>query len=266
MSKGGGDADPLNDAYERGRAAWPEVTVDAARFAEHAAPFVEGSPLHQDLYLACACVTGDAAALAAFDRRVLSEVDLHIRRIDGAADLVDEVRQTLRERLLVARGGQPPRIAAYSGRGPIGAWVRVAAVRAAIDVMRRRGSEPKLDGNAAARAEAPDVDPEAALLRARYQGEYESALRAALATLTPRDRSLLRMYFVDGMTVERIGVVYRVHRATVSRWIFAARTQLLDETYRLLGERLRLSASEFASLAALVQSRLDLSLSGILKQ
>jgi RNA polymerase sigma-70 factor (ECF subfamily) len=164
----------------------------------------------------------------------------------------------------VTRGDQPPRIAGYSGRGPLGAWVRVAALRTAIDLVRRR--EPTVDAQAVARAPAPDVDPEAALLRARYQGEYETALRAALAMLTARDRSLLRMYFVDGLTVERIGVVYRVHRATVSRWIFAARSQLLDETYRLLGERLRLSASEFASLAALVQSRLDLSLSGILKQ
>jgi RNA polymerase sigma-70 factor (ECF subfamily) len=67
------------------------------------------------------------------------------------------------------------------------------------------------------------------------------------------------------MTVDRVGTVYRVHRATAARWIQAIRERLLDETYRRLGERLRLSPAEFASLTAIVQSQLRVSLSGILR-
>ena len=50
-------------------------------------------------------------------------------RIDSSSQFVDEVKQGLRERLLV---GPPPRIAEYSGSGPLGGWLRVVSVRLAI--------------------------------------------------------------------------------------------------------------------------------------
>jgi RNA polymerase sigma-70 factor (ECF subfamily) len=254
--------DRIREAFDRGRAAWAGVVVDAQVFAAHVGRFEEEAELHPDLYLACACAHGDGAALALFDRSILSEVGGYVRRIDASPELADEVRQVLRERLLVGIGGAPPRIADYSGRGPLGAWVRVSAVRVAIDLRRKRSTEPL----AAASSEpvTNQLDPEAALLLARYQGEYQTALREALATLSAKERNLLRMHFVDGMTVDRVGTVYRVHRATAARWIQAIRERLLDETYRRLGERLRLSPAEFASLTAIVQSQLRVSLSGIL--
>jgi RNA polymerase sigma-70 factor (ECF subfamily) len=249
-------------AYDRGRAAWPGVTVDTGRFAAHVARLSDDGELHEDLYLACACAAGDAAALQVFERQILGEVGRFVRRIDPSPELAEEVRQALRERLLVARPGELPRIADYSGRGPLGAWVRVAAVRLAIDLRRKRGEAPLPVDEA---APAGELDPEAALLRARHQDDYQAALREALATLSVRERNLVRMHFVDGMTVERIGVVYQVHKGTASRWIQAVRQKLLDETYRGLGARLRLSPSELVSLTAMMQSQLHVSLSGLLR-
>jgi RNA polymerase sigma-70 factor (ECF subfamily) len=262
MGKAGVERDATAEAFDQGRAAWPEVTVETDRFAAHVARLPEAEELHADLYLACACADGDPTALRVVDRQILGEVGLFVRRIDASPELAEEVRQALRERLLVARPGETPRIADYSGRGPLGAWVRVAAVRLAIDLRRKRGEAPLPDPAA---APADELDPEAALLRARHHEDYQAALREALATLSAKERNLLRMHFVDGLTVERIGVVYQVNKGTVSRWIQAVRQKLLDETYRGLGERLRLSPSELASLTAMVQSQLHVSLSGILK-
>jgi len=258
-------ADASNAAYERGRAAWADVQLGADTFAAHVLRLgaeVDREP-HSDLYLACACAHDDAAAHAAFDRAFLSEIGKHIRRIDPAGELIDEVQQLLRERLLVARAGERPRIAEYSGRGPLAAWVRVAAVRVAVDLRRKRGTDPAALGDAEHLA-AADLDPETALIRARYQRDYETALREALAELSAKQRNLLRMHFVDGMTVDRIGVAYRVHRATAARWIVDLRRQLLDATYHRLGARLHLSPAEFASLTAIVRSELHLSLGGLL--
>ncbi|HUJ58810.1 MAG TPA: sigma-70 family RNA polymerase sigma factor [Kofleriaceae bacterium] len=251
------------DAYARGRAAWPDIAVDPAVFAAHVAHLDLPSEPHADLYLACACAHDDPGALATFDRELLGAVGKHIRRIDGSRELADEVRQLVRERLLVARDGERPRIAAYAGRGPLAAWVRVTAVRVALDVQRKRGGDPAAGGSASQLA-AGELDPEAALIRARYQRDYEAALREALGELTAKQRNLLRMHFVDGMTVERIGTAYRVHRATAARWIVELRRQLLDAIYHRLGAQLALGPSEFASLTAVVRSQLHVSLGGLL--
>jgi RNA polymerase sigma-70 factor (ECF subfamily) len=246
--------------WERGRAAWPGVEVSEAQLAQHLARLELPAEPHADVYLACACAAGDAKAIAAFEREVLSQVGLFVARVDASPQLADEVRQALRHRLLVARDDGPPRIADYSGRGALGAWVRVAAVRVAIDLVQDVG-----DGwQSTAAAVANEISPEVELVRARYQGDYEQALRAALGSLDAKERNLLRMHIVDGLTVDRIGVVYRVHRATAARWVQGIRQKLLDEVYRHLGERLRLSPEELDSLTALVQSQLRVSLTGLL--
>jgi RNA polymerase sigma-70 factor, ECF subfamily len=232
-----------NGLGERGRAAWPAVAVSEAQLREHVARLELPEQPHADLYLACACAAGDAKAIAAFERAVLSEVGHFIARIDASPQFADEVRQALRERLLVARAGAPPRIADYTGRGPLGAWVRVVAVRVAIDLRR-------------------DADDHRHL--STTQADYEAAMREALAALDAKERNLLRMHVVDGLTVDRIGLAYRVHRATAARWVQAVRQKLLDDIYRRLGERLHLSPAELDSLTALVQSQLRVSLTGLL--
>jgi RNA polymerase sigma-70 factor (ECF subfamily) len=250
-----------DELLQHGRAAWPAVVVTDATWEAHLARLELPPTPHLDLYLACGCALGDAAAVAAFDASVLSQVGAFVARVDASPAFADEVRQVLRERLLVARPGQPPRIADYSGRGPLGAWVRVAAMRVAIDLRRDHDGAARLS---AAPAIARELSPEAQLLRARYQTQYEEALRAALAALDAKERNLLRMSVVDGLTVDRIALVYQVHRATAARWVQAVRQKLLDTIYRRLGEELRLSPAELDSLTALVQSQLQVSLAGLL--
>ncbi len=75
---------------------------------------------------------------------------------------------------------------------------------------------------------------------------------------------MLRLYFMSGLSLEKIGAHYRVHQSTVTRWIAAARSAILGTTRRLIGQRLQLSPTEFDSLAGLLRSELDLSLSVLL--
>jgi RNA polymerase sigma-70 factor (ECF subfamily) len=55
-----------------------------------------------------------------------------------------------------------------------------------------------------------------------------------------------------------------VHRATVARWIAAARERLLDRTIALVQGRLKISAAELESLLAGLRSGLDVSLGALL--
>ena len=70
------------------------------------------------------------------------------------------------------------------------------------------------------------------------------AFEQAIAELTADERNMLRLHFLDGLTVRELGRLYDTTASTVSRWMKQARTKIVDATRRLLGERLALSASE----------------------
>jgi RNA polymerase sigma-70 factor (ECF subfamily) len=251
-----------------GRAVWPEVAVADEDFVRYlAARVAEGEDvvealgaLHTaDLYLACGCSAGSPAAVEAFTRRLLGDVDAVLQPV-GAAALAEDVRQILLERLFVGSESSPPKIGTYSGRGPLAAWVRVSAVRVAVSLRRseRAADSPLADDDLGPLAGG--VDPELDALKLRYAAVFNAALRDAFAALPPRDRTLLKLHYVDGVRVERIASSYNAHRVSVSRWLSAARARVLEETTRLLRERQRLSESECRSLARLLESRLTVSL------
>jgi RNA polymerase sigma-70 factor (ECF subfamily) len=249
-----------------GKARWPDVAVTAeqlGRFLASRPDALATEPvLADDLFLACACLEGDTAALAHFDALYLAQIPAFISRVDSSPDTAADVRQLIAVRFLVGDGERPPRIVEYNGRSSLGSWLRVAAVHLALDLVRARQRVPS-DEDAADDLVASS-DPELEYIRANYGQAFRGAFSDALAALQPRWRTVLRLHFVDGLTIERIAELYDAHRVSVSRWVSAAREWLADETRRLLKERLELSPTEFDSLFRLVHSQLDISLRKLL--
>jgi RNA polymerase sigma-70 factor (ECF subfamily) len=210
-----------------------------------------------DIYLTFGCSRGDAAALNLFEKRLLSRVPSFLRRIDPAGTLFDEVRQGLRAELLVGAPGKPPRIATYQGRGSLGGWLRVAAVRMAVRLRRSERNDSPIESGEPWMA---GPDPELDYIKAGYRGAFGDAFRASFASLSKEHREVLRLYLVEGLNIDEIGRRYGVHRATVARWLARARELLLTETRRVLQERIRASSSELNSLIGLLQSQLDVSI------
>ncbi len=262
------------------RAAWPDVTVPDAVFARRLGARLsrEESLLRAlettqgpDFYLACACAEGDPVALRAFEKVVVKVVPGAVSRLKLPKTMLDDVQQVVREKLLVGDGG-PPKIAEYAGRGPLEVWVRVVAVRAALTLLRKEapgaagwGRPTKETDEQLLNMAAPEEDPENGLLKARYAGAFRAALATALAGLPAQDRTVLRLHFVDGMNIAQIGTIYRVHRATVARWIARSRMTLLAHTKGTLRAELQLDPAELDSLMRHVRSQIHLSLSGILR-
>jgi len=89
-------------------------------------------------------------------------------------------------------------------------------------------------------------------------------MRAALAALPEQPRALLRYSVVDGWTVDRIGALYGIHRATAARRVAAAREELGALIRAELAARLAISVDEVDSIVRLVQSRVDVSLERLL--
>jgi RNA polymerase sigma-70 factor (ECF subfamily) len=262
----------LEKLLEQARAAWPGVEIDASGFMNYlgarVSPDKDGEPQlttiqASDLYLACACALGNPAAVQALDRRYLVEVGAIVGRLDASPAFVDEVKQVLRERLLVAKDGQPPRIEEYAGRGALGGWLRTAAMRTALN-LRRRTREVEL-GSEVARVSAPTSDPAIGHLKMRYAREFNEAFAETLRSLPIEERNLLRLYFLKGMTTSAIGAALGVHNATVGRRIARARERIIEQMRELLSERLRVDPEELESIIGLMQSQLDVTISRLLQ-
>lgn len=240
-----------------GRAAWPGVEVDEAVFAAYLAERGPVDPQRAaDLYLACGCARGDQAAIAGFLREMVPHIEAAVLGLGADPAQVDEVRAQLVDALLV---GERPGVATYAGRGQLRSWVRSIAVRTGMRQLGR--TRAAAGGDDALATLAADVDdPEIEHLKALYGDAFRAAFAGALAGLTARQRNLLRQHYLDELTVDQLGALYRVHRATAARWVAAAREALFDDTRRRMIEALGLAPGDYDSLLRLLHSQLDLSI------
>ena len=278
-ARAGAEPDPtleadLAAACARGQAAFDKLVLDGTTFARHlaravklggATPRALSALAIEDLFLACACLAGIEGAAAEFSARHGATIRGTIARIVRGADN-GEVEQQLVASLLVGSAAAPARIGSYAGKAPLERWLGVAAQRAALMWLRDNRTEARArEGAAAEPAGSGNTHPEIAFLKDRYRGDFEQALKESLARLPERQRMLLRLHIVNGVSVEKIGQMFAVSQPTASRWLAAARETLLDDIKATLRNRLGASSQELASLAGMVASRLDLSLSMLLR-
>ncbi len=254
-------------AWGAARAAWPDIDVDEAWFAAAIArrlppdldPIAGLASLRvPDLYLACACVRGQADALRAFESSFGAQLEAAARR--GGASAPDEVVACLRERLLVGPGAK---LHDYAGAGPLARWLKIAAQRLAIDMGRSdrtRGNDPGSRGDSELVDRIGSEDPELLLLKQRYREVFKQAFSQAMQALTARARTMLRLHLIHGLSIDEIAPMHEVHRATAARWLAAARTEVLENSRARLGVLLAADAQEVESIMHLIASRLDVSI------
>ena len=250
------------------RVAFPSVKIEPDVFISHVAarigtdvPLIRAlSPgACTDLYLACACAHGDTTALVIFDQTFLRDVTAALSRIDLGSTTLEDLRDHIRHRILIGEGGSLPRIAEYTGRGDLRGWLRVVAVREALGLLRRQKREERgiLE---LAQLDPASGDPELARIERLYREEFQSAFREALASLSPRERNLLRQHYQQGLGIDQLGVLYDIHRATAARWLARARDRLASGTRQRMRERLQVERGELDDILRLIQSRLEITL------
>jgi len=261
----------LDQLFEAGRAAWPHVTLARDTFGAHvaaiAAPDERGHFALRagDLYLACAAGHGDGPAIEAVEHTCIAKVAPALARIITASE-IDDVRQIVRQRLFIGSRDGRPRLLDYAGRGELRAWVRASAIRTAFEHLRKsrreRAHEATLMFGLPGRVEDPALDQ----LRRRFQDDFRAAFQAALAALDARQRTLLRQHFLDGLTTEELGRLYRIHRATAFRWLRDARAALLKRVRAGLIDRLGIGGDELNSLLRMIDSQFEISAQRILAE
>jgi RNA polymerase sigma-70 factor (ECF subfamily) len=259
----------LRDHIAEARRVFPELSLDDRHGVEALARSVPpgedpvAALMHlrtHELLFACACAEGDARAIAVFDQRYLRPAGAALVRSGHDADAVDEALQVLRQRLLIGDF----KIREFSGRGSLAGWVRVSVARLHTSLQRSKGKTVPLNDDVP--VDLPTIDPELAAIRRRYGETFRTAFRDAFGALTPDQRNVLRLHFVDGLHLGGMAPILGVSRATAGRRVIEARNALLTNVLKLLGERLKASPSEIQSLLAVVQSTLHQSLGLLLRE
>jgi RNA polymerase sigma-70 factor (ECF subfamily) len=235
--------------------SWPELVARPLEFAAHverlSVPARDLASRGQELYLAFACSRGDAAALRILEREYLTRARRVMSRVNRSAEFLDEASQALRERLFV---GENARIVQFAASGPLSAWLRIAALRSALNLQKARRNQSDLLTESLLELPAPaGADAE------RYRELVQSAVDAAFATLSTRERNVLRLCYIEGSSIDQIAALYGTHRSTAARWISAARGRILDQVSEVVRTKLGLSASEIQSVLVRVRSQLEIS-------
>jgi RNA polymerase sigma-70 factor (ECF subfamily) len=262
----------VDGAWQLGRSRWPDLKPDRPRFEAHwNASVSAGVPpvFVEDLFLAHACLDGDAAALRTFDATYVAQVRSYVGRFSFAASDLAEVEQLVRVRLLA---GLSPKLAQYTGAGPLARWVRVAAVRVAVNFVASRPELPSTadvsseEELAFAVANSPNPEDQVVdlLMTARHRDLVRDVLGEALASLPRHEKAVLRMHLLDGVAVETIAREFAVHRATAARWVSSIRAQVAETVNRRLSRQLGASASQVRSLFRGLRFDLELGMNRLL--
>jgi RNA polymerase sigma-70 factor (ECF subfamily) len=260
------------DAYQAAQRGWPGVTLDFDRFVAHLrqagftldGPGADPDPANlADLFLAGAAGHGDRVAIEALEERYIAPTRYALKRLDARPEFIDDVMQELRSKLLLP---PEPRILRYGGRGPLLAWIRVAATRIAIDALRNVREVVGRETPDPDALDRVDFGPEVQLLRAAYREAFHEAISAAVAALAPKDRNLLRRHMIEHMTLEEMAAPYNVHPATIARRLMALREEIAASVREHLAVRHRTQggATSLESLAQAIRSEVYVSLAPLL--
>jgi RNA polymerase sigma-70 factor, ECF subfamily len=207
-----------------------------------------------DLGVAMLCARAEPRALRVLECDYLQKTEQRLASRGRSSDFAAEAVQMLRIRLLV---GPEPRIAHYGGRSALSAWLHVCALRIAHNLRRAERRRNAKAHDVALTTEPDDLTPH------RYHGATETALREALGRLPADGIRLLRLQR-DGITVDRIGSRFGVHRATAARWLAKVRSQLVDDVVDQLSDQCRIDPLEARETLRELVPLIDASLLGVI--
>lgn len=217
---------------------------------------------HAEEYLVLACLAQRPGALETLDTEYIAPLTSRVRRICPQQDVVDDVLQMVREKVLLP---PEPGLASYQNRGYLTAWLTIIAVRSALDVTRRAQLRvtqlAELDNELMALA----ASPESEYLGQEVRLAFRKALREAVQRLPEKQRFALKMQIVAGWSIDQIGRALSTHRATAARWLVSGRERLECDVREALVERLGVSEAEVASLMGQMRSQLDVRFSQIFR-
>lgn len=243
------------DAFERARAAFPQIVLPFDTFASalarcgtSAVEFAEG------VYVSEALATGNTQAIA----WVRSE----IRRILRSAKNIsvsrhDDVEAAVVERLIVNK-----KVSQYRGAASLTSWLRVITVRTAFELFppTQEPHAQEFESMVFSNLNVSQKSADSRVLQNQVGETLSSAMSSAALALTAKERTLLRLHFLEGMTLDELARTYNSHSSTVSRWLADAKEHFLTVVRDEIGKRTGMGRLAVDSLVRTMHGKLDISL------
>jgi RNA polymerase sigma-70 factor (ECF subfamily) len=197
-----------------------------------------------DVVTAWAAGLGSPRAVAELEPLFIA-AERHLRGRGYPPDAAAEATQRARVGLLTGTIS----IFTFTGRGALGAFVRVVCVRHALQHARdaKRGVVFDELGATALDPSGPELD----LLRHTYREQVDRAMTGAWAQLSRHDRFVLSLHLHAKHSISEIAKVYGIHRINAARKLAGARTALIHATRRLLQGELGVSSTTASSVLRL---------------
>lgn len=214
-----------------------------------------------ELCLALGCERGDEAAWEKFYVEYRHSMEAAARGLTKDEAEAEDLAQFVFGELYGVRTEGDRRLsklAHYSGRGSLGGWLRAVVYQCFIDRKRQTArfeqveevsefdrllneAPAQLNGWRAAPTARPDEIEDVRLRQAT-----EEAMTQAFAELEPRSRLLLNYYFFDELTLREIGLLMKVHEATICRWLAKSQREIKRKTEEILQRSYGLRRAEVA--------------------
>ena len=270
---------PCFEGMQEAHTHWSSLSIAWPAFCEHVAAAMVRTSAHQDaenwvqkghfkdLYLAFACLEGSSTALQALRTQHMDLFRSVVHRFAKPPLTREELEQELWIHLFVTTETKAAKIGLYAGQGPLESWLRVTSVRACIDYTRMHPhlkKEKPLDKERLLALPDQVFDQEVAFLKHEYRAHFREAFASGIASLSSRERLLLRYHVVEGLSIDQIGALFQFHRSTAARHLQRARQQLLENTKKHLIQKLDISQKEFGSIMRLIQSKWEVSVQRLL--
>lgn len=253
----------------------PGVRVPRARFIDFLAPCldenepltsaIERLPIH-DLWLACACLDGDDAAVRALHDIVQEVARTAVAGVGVDQAVREDIGQDFGVRLLFGTPSTPPLIARYNGLAPLRSWLRLMMVRSAVHLKKRNERHRPYEDQMIEGLALDTADPELSYLKAHYVQEFRAAFKEALLELDAKEQNTLRYLVVEGLRVQEIANFFGVNRVTVSKRLRAIRQRLLKRTRYKLSLTLQADPEQLDSIIRMIQTRLDITVNCLTEQ
>ncbi|MFT3836467.1 MAG: sigma-70 family RNA polymerase sigma factor [Myxococcaceae bacterium] len=265
----------LDATAARLTAAHPEWKISAARFLPRLTEAVESAGSleainAEDLLLAFAALAKVPTALAEVDRRIARISAAVAAKFREGDQFGEELLQKLRVKILVGSERTGPALGQYQGEGALVAWFKVVASSTAVDLRRSRRPERTDQGNQKEerleRFAAAALPADEALAHGRHKQAITAALKESLELIDDESRVLLRLRFVDGLSVEDAAQTLGVHRTTALRRIEKIQQDLLSNVREILKRRLRLASRDLDSLLRSFRPSLNERLSRLIRR
>lgn len=205
---------------------------------------------HPDLELVTAALDRDERALEALDAEIVLAAKAATK---STPDLANDVAQELRRELVTAKR-EDSKLPLYRATGSLRAWLRTMAVRVALKLTKKTAREEPAE--LYERVSDAQISPELALFKAQHRDRFAAIFSRALAQLEPRQRTMLKLKYLDQLTVKDIGRAYQLHHSNVVRTLQKTEAALLETVRREFARELQLSEER-------VDSAIDALVSGL---